>query len=87
MRRRLGFKDQKSYAAHLRSLLALAKEIEQLAPAAGPIGRPNPEYPWVDRAADEVIAPVNFDFPAFDARNPGMVKLQNLIVKLLEIGV
>jgi hypothetical protein len=48
--------------------------------------RPNPEYPWRDPASGVVRVPADFAFPAFDPRDPRMVKLDRLIDDLLSLA-
>ena len=87
LRRRLGYgTDTASFRRLIDSLLPLADEIERLAPSLAGLSQPNPEYPWFDSGAEELVAPADFAFTAFDAANPKMVKLQGLIKALLSVN-
>jgi hypothetical protein len=69
----------------LDSLLDLAKRIEQLAPSAAGLSRPNPEYPWRDAGTSEIRVPADYDFPDFSPRDLSMIRLERLIKQLLPI--
>ena len=88
LRQRLGRSaDTASFERFIDSLLPLARRIEQLAPAAAGAGRPNAEYPWLDPAAGEAVAPADFAFADFDASDSQVAKLEDLIAALLRLGL
>jgi len=67
------------------SLLDLATKIEQLAPSAAGLTKPNPEYPLRDIGTGEIRAPVDYDFPGFSPRELSMIRMEALIRQLLPI--
>ncbi len=85
LRRRLGYRDSAVFRSFINSLLDLAGRIESLAPAMAGWSHPNAEYPWLDQASGGVIAPVDFQFPMFDPRNPKMIQMEALLAKLLQL--
>jgi hypothetical protein len=87
IRHQLGYEDAASFRQFIDSLLPLAERIERLAPNFAGTTNPNPEYPWEDRATGQVIAPVQFEFPEFDAKSPQMVKLERLLGALIRLGI
>jgi hypothetical protein len=87
LRRQLGYADTASFREFIDSLLPLADRIEQLAPNFAGTTNPNPEYPWRDAHANEVIAPVQFDFAEFSPRSPQMIKLERLVEALIRFGI
>ena len=58
--------------AYIASLLPVARAIEDLAPAVSNDG-PNTEYPW--QVPGEVIAPINYPFPALQFNSRSMVSI------------
>lgn len=84
LRKQLGYTDASVFRAFIDSLLGLAAQIERLAPSLAGT-QPNPEYPWVDSSGD-VIAPVDFEFPLFDPRDPKMIKMERLLDALVRIA-
>ena len=78
-----GFINQKQYEAYVESIRPIALMAEELAPDICP-PEMNPEYPWAVPTqtpggkrlpGDEVIAPAEHLFPAFDfKRNPRFPK-------------
>ena len=83
LRKQLGYNDPAIFRRFINSLLDLAASVEQLAPSAAGFDRANPEYPWRDKISSQVLAPIDFRFDAFDARNPQMIKLEALVGQLL----
>ena len=83
IRRQLGFNDSAIFKSYIDSLLDLAAKIERLSPDQAGLNQPNPEYPWQDPATHQVRAPVEYDFPEFDPRDPKMIKIDRLIDDLL----
>lgn len=86
LRRLLGHTDAAVFRSFIDSLLDLADQIERLAPSAASTTQPNPEYPWRDQTTDEVVAPVDYDFPLFDPRDPRMIKFERLLDALVRIA-
>jgi len=85
VRRQLGYKHDASFKCFIDSLLDLASRIENLAPAG--LSQPNPEYPWHDRATDEIRVPATSSFHDFErATNPQMARLDKLVRALLGIA-
>ena len=70
----VGFRDSASYRRFIDSLLDTASQIENLAPSAAGIAKPNAEYPWLD-VAGSGVAPCDHAFDVLDPRNRSMVKL------------
>jgi hypothetical protein len=85
LRARLGYTDSRAFSSMINSLLNLASEVENLAPSAAGTTRPNPEYPWLNQAANQVMAPIDYDFPVFDPRDPKMIKLVTLLDALVRM--
>ncbi len=85
IRRALGFDEASVFRAYIDSLLDLAGRIEQLAPALAKFTQPNPEYPWRDHGAGDIVAPCGYDFPEFDPTNPKLAKMHDLIRQLLRV--
>lgn len=85
VRKRLGYNDQAVFRNFINSLLGLARDIEQLAPALAGFTRPNAEYPWRDLGSRNIVVPVQHDFSAFDPRSAKMIKLEGLLAGLLRL--
>ncbi len=86
VRRQLGFgNNAKAFWAMIDGMLPLAYKLEQLAPALAGFTRPNPEYPWHDRASSTVFCPALYRFADFDLHSPPLVHLLNLVIRLLRI--
>ena len=66
--RSLGYTRATVFKRYVDSLLDLATKIERLSPDQAGFGQPNPEYPWRDRAGNQVLAPVEYEFAEFDQR-------------------
>jgi|GEM_PF-1039787 len=82
-KRRLGFKDTKTFKAYIKSLLRLAQKIEDLAPSIAGDFSPNAEYPWFDRTTNQIHVPAEFLFDEFDFKSRQMIKLVQFIECLL----
>ena len=85
IRRQLGFTDATLFKNYIDSLLDLAAKIQALSPDLAGLTQPNPEYPWEDPLTHAVQAPVDYDFPLFDTRDPKMLKIDRLISDLLRV--
>ena len=86
--RNLGFTRAGAFKRFIDSLLGLAWKIERLSPDQAGFTLPNPEYPWwKDRNAKQAWAPMEYDFPGFDPRDPRMSKIDQLIGDLLRLAV
>ena len=85
IRRKLGYGSATVFVRFIDSLLPLAYQIQQLAPAG--LTQPNPEYPWRVQATNAIQSPVKYDFPEFDPRAPQMMKLDKLLTKLMRLSV
>ncbi len=86
LRAQLGFDDAAVFRRYIDSLLDLAGRIQALSPDQAGLNNPNPEYPWEDPLTQEVRAPVDYEFPDFDPRDPRMIKIDRLIADLLRIA-
>jgi hypothetical protein len=86
IQRQLGYDDGRVFRRFVDSLLELADRIQGLAPAMAHLTQPNTEYPWRDAAANEVLAPADYDFPQFAAGNTAMIKLEKLVRDILRIA-
>jgi len=49
--------------------------------------RPNPEYPWIDYKTNQILTPIDFDFPEYSLHNPKMEKLNKLVKDLFQISL
>ncbi len=86
LRRLLGYgRATAAFTNYIDSLLDLAARVEQLSPDQAGFTRPNPEYPWRSHGSQAVLAPVEYDFPEFNPRDPRMVKLEALVSDLLRL--
>lgn len=86
IRRQLGYKDARVFRSHVDSLLPLAQDVENLAPALAGATGPNPEYPWQDTHTGDVLVPAAFDFPVFSRKGTQMARLVKLLDSLLQIA-
>lgn len=86
IRRLLGFSDPAMFRRFIDSLLPLAHQIQELAPSAAGVTRPNPEYPWRPTPTSAVVAPAEFEFPLFDPRSPKIAKLDRLLDRLIDLA-
>jgi hypothetical protein len=73
------------FRAYIDSLLPLADRIERLAPSAAGATMPNPEYPWQSARADQIVAPVEYNFPEFSPKDANMTKFMSFIQQILMI--
>lgn len=86
IRRRLGYENKvESFKQFIDSLLPIANNIEKLAPSFAGKDQPNPEYPWQCKHNKMVYAPADFNFPDFHPKNPQLIKLVELVDRLLKI--
>lgn len=85
LRRQLGYQDRAIFRKYIDSLLPLARQVERLAPNFAKTSQPNPEYPWQPAPDAPVITPAEYRFPGFDPLKPQMIKLVDLIERLLRI--
>jgi hypothetical protein len=83
---RLGYRTVSTFRNYIDSLLDLAGKIERLSPNLAGLSRPNPEYPWRDKAAKRVWAPAEFEFPELDSTQPRMLKMHRLVDDLLRLA-
>ncbi len=86
LRQNLGYQDAASFNQFIDSLLPLAEQVQRLAPSFAGTSQPNPEYPWFDRVAGEVIAPAEYDFHAMNPRSAKMIKLESLLNQLIRLA-
>jgi hypothetical protein len=87
IRRHLGYAQAQFFSQYIDSLLDIATRIESLSPDKAGVTRPNPEYPWwKDKAAGEVCAPADYEFPEFHPGDPRMIKIKTLVSDLLRLA-
>ena len=79
LRKNLGYPHAASFSAFINSLLPLAQQIENLAPAIAGDFQPNPEYPWLDRVTGRVHTPCDFTFPDFNPRNSKLIQFEKMM--------
>lgn len=83
LRRICRFKQAAQFSAYIDSLLPIAQEIENLAPA-NVLNAPNPEYPW--DAGGVVTAPIEHAFVKLDLKNPKMIKIVEFLDRCFELA-
>jgi hypothetical protein len=88
IRRQLRYPKAEVFTSYINSLLDLAGRIERLSPDQAGFTRPNPEYPWwKDRSTRQAWAPMEYDFPEFNPRDPRMSRIDQLIGDLLRLAI
>jgi hypothetical protein len=86
LRRKLGYASSCSFTLYIDPLLDVAGRIQALAPAIAGTTQPNPEYPWLDRGANEIRVPCRHNFDDMNrAHNPEFEKFLKLLGKLVTV--
>jgi hypothetical protein len=77
-----------AFRNYIDSLLDLAAKIERLSPDQAGYVLPNPEYPWwTDKTKSQVVAPTDYDFPAFNPRDQKMTLMNLLLEELIKLPI